>query len=136
MKTPWCMTAILAGAICTLLLSGCANTAGSHSAGLRDPKENGVWLCKAAMLSRQTSTGTTAESFSNAALCEADPQAHLRPATAAPSSDVSQRSPKVVAFYKGEQLSGMNKICYYDRLGSAVAITIPATNICPQTTTQ
>lgn len=36
-----------------------------------------------------------------------------------------------VAFFKRDHVSGMNKICYYDRLGSAVAITIRATELCP-----
>ena len=34
-------------------------------------------------------------------------------------------------FKTGEQTSGMNKICYYDCLGSAKAITISATSLCP-----
>ncbi|CAI2932461.1 conserved protein of unknown function [Aminobacter niigataensis] len=36
-----------------------------------------------------------------------------------------------VCFKTGEQVSGMNKICYYDCLGSAVAITIGAVQLCP-----
>src|ERR1700730_7509306 len=31
----------------------------------------------------------------------------------------------------GEQMSGMNKICYYDCLESAAAITIGAAELCP-----
>lgn len=38
-----------------------------------------------------------------------------------------------VAFYKGERVSGMNRICYYDYLGSTVAITISAASVCPAT---
>ncbi len=34
-------------------------------------------------------------------------------------------------FLSGEQTSGMNKICYYDCMGSTVAITIGATALCP-----
>lgn len=37
------------------------------------------------------------------------------------------------AFFKGEKVSGMNKICFYDHLGSEVAITISATSLCPLT---
>ena len=37
------------------------------------------------------------------------------------------------AFYKREVIDGMYKICYYDHLGSEVAITIRATKICPVT---
>lgn len=35
------------------------------------------------------------------------------------------------AFLKGEQVSGMNKICYYEHLGSVIAITIGSTELCP-----
>lgn len=34
-------------------------------------------------------------------------------------------------FKSGEQDAGMNKICYYDCLGSTVAITIRSTQLCP-----
>lgn len=34
-------------------------------------------------------------------------------------------------FSTGEQVSGMNKICYYDCLGSAVAITVRSIDLCP-----
>lgn len=39
----------------------------------------------------------------------------------------------VVGFLKGETISGTNKICYYDRLGSGYALTIPFTSLCPLT---
>lgn len=34
-------------------------------------------------------------------------------------------------FKTGESTSGMNKICYYDCLGSPAAITISSTSLCP-----
>lgn len=37
------------------------------------------------------------------------------------------------AFFKYDRVSGMNKICVYDHLGSDVAITIAATQLCPLT---
>ena len=37
------------------------------------------------------------------------------------------------AFLKGEKTSGMNKICFYDHLGSEVAITVKSTDLCPLT---
>ncbi len=37
------------------------------------------------------------------------------------------------AFYTGEVISGMNKICYYNHLGSTVAITLRSTDLCPLT---
>ena len=37
------------------------------------------------------------------------------------------------AFFQYEQISGMNKICTYDHLGSAYAMTIKSYQICPVT---
>ena len=37
------------------------------------------------------------------------------------------------AFLKGEKTSGFNKMCFYDQLGSEVAITIKSTELCPLT---
>lgn len=35
------------------------------------------------------------------------------------------------AFLTGQTTSGFNRICYYNHLGSTVAITIKATEMCP-----
>ena len=37
----------------------------------------------------------------------------------------------VTCFKSGEQTSGMNKICYYNCMGSTAAITISAVKLCP-----
>lgn len=37
----------------------------------------------------------------------------------------------MVCFYTGEQLSGMNKICYYNCAGSGAAITVSSWQLCP-----
>lgn len=37
------------------------------------------------------------------------------------------------AFYTGESTSGMYKTCYYNYLGSSVAISVSATSLCPLT---
>lgn len=36
-----------------------------------------------------------------------------------------------VAFFKYSYVSGMNRICVYDHLGSQHVITIPAAQVCP-----
>jgi hypothetical protein len=36
-----------------------------------------------------------------------------------------------LAFYTHETISGLYKICYYDYLGSEIAITIELVNLCP-----
>ena len=36
-------------------------------------------------------------------------------------------------FKTGERISGMNKICYYNCLGSEAAITIGSVELCPLT---
>jgi hypothetical protein len=43
----------------------------------------------------------------------------------------AQEASAVMCFKTGERTSGMNKICYYDCLGSTVAITIRSTELCP-----
>lgn len=37
----------------------------------------------------------------------------------------------VTCFKSSEQISGFNKICFYDCLGSQAAITIASTQLCP-----
>ena len=37
------------------------------------------------------------------------------------------------AFFSHDEVSGLNRICYYDYLGSTVAITIKAHKLCPLT---
>jgi len=37
------------------------------------------------------------------------------------------------AFYTGESISGVYKTCYYNYLGSSVAISVSATSLCPLT---
>ena len=37
----------------------------------------------------------------------------------------------VTCFKTGEQISGMNKICYYNCMGSTAAITISSVALCP-----
>ncbi len=39
-------------------------------------------------------------------------------------------------FKTGEERSGMNKICYYNCLGSRAAITISSVSLCPLTIEQ
>ena len=36
-----------------------------------------------------------------------------------------------ICFKTGEQVSGLNKICYYNCMGSQAAITIGAAELCP-----
>ena len=37
----------------------------------------------------------------------------------------------ITCFKSGEQVSGMNKICYYDCLGSTNAINVKSHQLCP-----
>ena len=45
----------------------------------------------------------------------------------------ADRQPQIamVCFYDSETTSGMNKICYYNCLGSLAAVTLGFTEICP-----
>ena len=44
---------------------------------------------------------------------------------------VERATADVICLFKGEQVSGTNKICYYDCLGSIFAITIDGLQLCP-----
>ena len=46
---------------------------------------------------------------------------------------LQQRYAAVTCFKTGERQSGMNKICFYNCLGSEAAITISAVELCPLT---
>lgn len=39
------------------------------------------------------------------------------------------------AFYTGERISGMNKLCYFNHLGSDVVLTVRSIDLCPITVT-
>jgi hypothetical protein len=105
--------------------------------GSQTSEASRVSACRAAMALRPTQTGTFGESLGNMAQCDVDPNAALR---SPPQSNPVYSSPEGggaslggPAFYTGERVSGFNKICFYDRDGSAVAITISETELCPQT---
>lgn len=49
----------------------------------------------------------------------------------APSTEDTQVA--VMCFKKSENTSGMNKMCFYDCLGSTVAINIKTYELCPLT---
>lgn len=53
-----------------------------------------------------------------------------------PSQSTQGISAGVTCFHRRDVISGLNKICYYDCLGSAHAVTIGAAELCPITTTR
>lgn len=48
-------------------------------------------------------------------------------------SEAGKLQVAVACFLKGEQVSGLNKICFYDCAGSGRAITIKSYQVCPVT---
>ncbi len=52
---------------------------------------------------------------------------------ATPVSPVPDTQVAATCFKTGERSAGMNKICYYDCLGSPAAITIKSYQLCPLT---
>lgn len=53
------------------------------------------------------------------------------PAVSGPVTERPSQLAAVTCFKTGEQTSGMNKICYYNCVGSAAAITVGAAQLCP-----
>jgi len=45
----------------------------------------------------------------------------------------SSGSSGAVGFKTGESISGFNKICFYNKLGSTYTLNIPSTSLCPLT---
>jgi hypothetical protein len=43
---------------------------------------------------------------------------------------------QTMCFSRGEQVAGMNKICFYDCLGSGHAVTQSAVSLCPLSVTR
>ena len=52
---------------------------------------------------------------------------------ALPQSRLPSVEVAVTCFFQYEQPAGMNKICYYNCLGSTAAITISSVQLCPLT---
>ena len=52
------------------------------------------------------------------------------------ADDDSSVDVAVTCFKQYEQVSGMNKICFYNCVGSTVAITISSVSLCPLTINQ
>tara|TARA_B100000035_G_C20804195_1_gene466919 strand:+ start:352 stop:657 length:306 start_codon:yes stop_codon:yes gene_type:complete len=48
-------------------------------------------------------------------------------------SSYSSGSSGAVGFKTGETISGFNKICFYNKLGSTYTLNIPSTSLCPLT---
>ncbi len=53
------------------------------------------------------------------------------PAISGPSSTRSDQQLAATCPKTGEQTSGMNKICFYNCVGSMAAITVGAAQLCP-----
>lgn len=47
------------------------------------------------------------------------------------TSSVANTASAVTCFFTRERTSGMNKLCFYDCMGSEAVITIKATELCP-----
>jgi hypothetical protein len=58
-----------------------------------------------------------------------DSRNSTEPVIAGPNSTPLQTA--LMCFKSGEQISGMNKICYYNCMGSQAAITIKSFQLCP-----
>jgi hypothetical protein len=84
-------------------------------------------LGMASILAFLLSIDAAAAGSSDMQLATAEPASQSRPTTPI------QGQPwlAMVCFYDSETTSGMNKICYYNCLGSLAAITIGFVDICP-----
>ena len=84
-------------------------------------------LGMASILALLLSIDIAAAGSSDVQLATAEPASQSRPMTPI------QRQPQIamLCFYDSQETSGMNKICYYNCLGSLAAITLGFADICP-----
>lgn len=73
---------------------------------------------------------------SSVALCPLSINAPMPGTSRTPQQSPVPRGGQVTCFARGEEMSGMNKVCYYDCLGSARAVTQSAVSLCPLTINQ
>lgn len=73
---------------------------------------------------------------SSVSLCALSVPAPVQPSQHPPRTTAAPPPVSTTCFARGEQSSGMNKICYYDCLGSARAITQSSVSLCPLTIQQ
>lgn len=80
------------------------------------------------------STQTVTQSATS--LCRLSISAPMPGGYRPPPPPQAPRAGQTMCFGRGEQMSGMNKICYYDCLGSARAVTQSSVSLCPLTIQQ
>jgi hypothetical protein len=92
------------------------------------PEQAAYRACLFSMMGQPTRTGTIGEAMSNAQLvCSGR-------ATQAPSLPIPPAvGAGTVCFASGEEVSGMNKMCYYNCLGSRTAVNVSVTDLCQLT---
>lgn len=126
------------------LLSGCATS--PEVAALEDDATCAGWgaaagspdyaACRAALTAKRSADTARANQRFFAAMGAM--QAVGGNASAPARSPVSFDAPPIrtTCFSKGERVSGMNKLCVYDCLGSAHVVTQSAVSLCPLTVQQ
>jgi hypothetical protein len=84
-------------------------------------------LAMASILALLLSIDGAVAGSSDVQLATAEPASQSRPMTPI------KRQPQIamVCFYDSQTTSGMNKICYYNCVGSLAAITLGFAEICP-----
>jgi hypothetical protein len=103
-------------AICMMLLSATLAGCAIMAARATDPEEKRQW----------EQAESEWEEFGQRLSA-----ANAAAANAASSETQSPAAIKTTCFKNGERRSGLNKICYYNCLGSEAAVTINSFDLCP-----
>lgn len=137
------MRGIIAIVASLALLGGCATS--PEQAALEDDATCAAWgaaagstdyaACRTALTQKRASDAALANQRFFAAMGAM--QAAGRSAAPAQTPNNFNAPPiRTTCFSKGERVSGMNKLCFYDCLGSAHAVTQSAVSLCPLTVQQ
>lgn len=128
------------------LLSGCAT---SEQAALQDDATCAGWgaavgtasyaQCRTALTQKRAADQAAfAQRLAAAgrAISAASPDAPSQPVRSSAMIEHNAPFARTSCFSKGERVSGMNKLCIYDCLGSAHVVTQNAVSLCPLTVQQ
>jgi len=90
-----------------------------------------IVLISTILLSTGSSIAVEATSNNNPIQAKSDAYLINSPSIDKNLNFLQNKSYAMICFNTGEQISGLNKICYYNCAGSQAAITIPSTQLCP-----
>lgn len=131
--------AMFCGAVLAIGLASCVTPADQMAMSDADDAQCMRWgfamdtpdygRCRVALAEQRAASSRERLANVRLALAQAAPASTPRQSSALPPAPTL----RTTCFGRGERVSGMNKICFYDCLGSGHAVTQGAASLCPLT---